>query len=151
LPGLEIATAWPTLEAGGDIRLGEWCAARPDRRLVIVDTLQKVRGVTSDRVNPYGGDYDTVGRLKTVADEHGVCILVLHNDRKADADDSVDRVSGPHGIAGAADAVLVISRARNTSEATLDITGRDVEEARHALAFDALAASWRLLDIPADE
>ena len=60
-------------------------------------------------------------------------------------------MSGSHGIAGAADAVLVLTRARNTKQAKLKVTGRDVEEAEYAVELDVSIGAWRLLDVPAAE
>lgn len=149
---LVVATQWESLALDGDEPLHRWCEAHPEARLIVVDTLQKIRGsVSSQNGNAYAADYEAVGKLKAVADKHGVCVVVLHHDRKADSEDFVDRVSGTNGLAGAADAILVLSRSRNTSEATLEITGRDVEEAKLQLAFSPTAGTWTLLDRPADE
>lgn len=89
--------------------------------------------------------------LKILADKHAVAILVVHHTRKASAEDYVDAVSGTHGLAGAADAVLVLSRSRGSADATLKLTGRDVEEAEHALQFDPGKGSWALLEGVAEE
>jgi RecA-family ATPase len=149
-PGsLAFATEWPTLPDGGADRIDRWLCANPGARLVIVDTLAKIRGRVGENGNAYHGDYAAIAALKAVADRHAVCMVVIHHDRKAGGEDFVDRVSGTHGIAGAADALLVISRERNTSRAVLEITGRDVEEARHELTFSPEVAAWTLLDTPA--
>lgn len=149
---LSLATHWEPLSLDGHEPLHRWCDDHPDARLIIVDTLQKIRGpVSSQNGSAYAADYEAIGKLKTVADKHGVCVVVLHHDRKAESDDFVDRVSGTNGLAGAADAILVLSRTRNTSEAVLEITGRDVEEAKLGLAFSATAGTWTLLDRPSDE
>jgi Winged helix-turn-helix DNA-binding len=60
-------------------------------------------------------------------------------------------VSGTHGLAGAADAVLVLSRSRGSADAKLHITGRDVEEAEYAMQFNAAGGTWSLLEGPAEE
>jgi len=149
---LDVATSWETLALDGDEPLHRWCIDHPDARLIIVDTLQKIRGtVNGSNGNAYADDYAAIGKLKAVADRHGVCVVVLHHDRKAESDDFVDRVSGTNGLAGAADAILVLSRSRNTSEATLDVTGRDVEETRLQLQFSSSACTWTLLNRPPDE
>jgi hypothetical protein len=62
-------------------------------------------------------DYRIGSALKTISDEHqGVTLLTNHHDRKAQADDFVDSVSGSHGLAGAADALIVIARPRSERE-----------------------------------
>lgn len=42
--------------------------------LIIIDTLQKVRGNESDTLS-YAKDYDTVSKLKEIADRNDVCIV----------------------------------------------------------------------------
>ena len=47
---------------------------------------------------------------KELADEHHIAVVVAHHDRKAKADDDwLDAVSGTHGLAGAADTIVVLS------------------------------------------
>jgi hypothetical protein len=58
---------------------------------------------------------------------------VLHHDRKASSEDFVDSVSGTHGLAGAADTIIVLCRARQSSDGSLKVTGRDVPENEYAL------------------
>jgi hypothetical protein len=44
---------------------------------------------------------------------------------------------------------VVLSRTRGKADGHLRITGRDVDEAEHALTFDPLLGSWTLLEGPA--
>src|SRR5690348_5704856 len=90
-----------------------------------------------------------VGRAKRIADHYGIAIVLVHHVRKAVHEDFLATVSGTNGIAGAADAVLVLERARNNADGVLHVTGRDVEEADHALAFDPSCGAWSILDGPA--
>jgi hypothetical protein len=149
--GLYFETVWPRLQEGGLDRLDEWLAEHPTCRLVVVDVFAKVRDLPNGDANRYEADYTAMASLKILADKHAVAILVVHHTRKASADDYVDAVSGTHGLAGAADAVLVLSRSRGSADATLKITGRDVEEAEHAMQFDPANGSWALLEGLAEE
>ena len=65
---------------------------------------------------------------------------------KAGSDDFLVTVSGTNGIAGAADAVLLLERGRNNADGVLHITGRDVEETDYALSYDPADGAWNLLD-----
>jgi len=150
-PGLHFETAWERLTDGGTQRLAAWLKAHPACRLVVIDVLAKVRGQVDDRSSRYDADFQAMNMLKSLADHHSVAILVLHHTRKAASDDFLDTVSGTHGLAGAADAVLVMRRARNSADAVLHITGRDVEEAEHAMRFDPTRGTWTLLDGPASD
>jgi AAA domain len=150
--GLYLETAWPRLLEGGCELLNGWLDEHPACRLVVVDVFAKVRGLTSNgNVDRYEADYAAMSSLKTLADCHAIAILVVHHTRKASAEDYVDAVSGTHGLAGAADAVLVLQRSRGNADAKLLITGRDVEEAEYAMEFLPAKGSWALLEGPALE
>lgn len=142
---LTLATECAPLP-GGIERIERWLASVEHPRLVIVDVFAKVRPVIPDKGNQYLADYASVSPLKALADENGVAVLVLHHVRKMGAEDFVDTISGTNGLAGAADTIAVLKRARNAADAILQITGRDVNEAEHALKFNATIGTWQLLD-----
>lgn len=147
--GLAFAVDWPAMPDGGAERLDETLTQAPDTRLVIVDVLAKVRGAVDGRSSLYDADYTAMGHLKAVADAHSVAVVVVHHVRKSGSDDFLETVSGTNGLAGASDTIAVLRRSRNTADAVLNITGRDVEEAEHALKFDPACGLWSLLDGPA--
>ena len=147
---LHLATEWPALDAGGLDRLDGWLAAHPEARLVAVDTLARVRPAPSRGGSVYLDDYAVAADLKRVADRHRVAMVVVHHARKAEAEDPLDAVSGTAGLAGAADAVLVLRREIGRANASLYVRGRDVPEADHALAFDPVTGRWNLLGDAAD-
>jgi len=70
-------------------------------------------------------------------------LLVNHHDRKASAEDFVDSVSGTHGLAGAADTIVVLTRDRQETAGLLKVTGRDVAEGEYAVQFKD-GAVWEL-------
>ncbi|MFJ4879350.1 AAA family ATPase [Streptomyces sp. NPDC088745] len=110
----------------------------PDTALIIIDTLGKVMPPTAPGESAYQRDYRVAGALKRVADAHpGLAISALHHDRKAASEDFVDSVSGTHGLAGAADTIVVLARKRQATEAVLMVTGRDVVESEYALVMDS--------------
>jgi hypothetical protein len=150
-PGPEELTLWtacPRLADGGAERIGVWLDQHEAARLVVVDVLERMRG-PAPVGNAYSFDYDSVAQLKAVADAHRVAMVIVHHVRKADAADYLDTVSGTNGLAGASDSVMVLKRTRGKADGVLCLTGRDVEEAEHALRFDASRGLWVLTD-PAD-
>jgi RecA-family ATPase len=144
---LDIWTAFETDDCLLEVET--WLHEHGDARLVVVDVLRKVRPMMFRGESSYDADYRALEPWKELADRYGVAIVVLHHVRKAGGEDFVDQVSGTHGLAGSADTIAVMTRARNTTAAVLKITGRDVDEAEHAFEFDAATCSWLMLDGPA--
>lgn len=135
-PGTAVATIAAWLNVTSDS-----CDTPP---LVIVDTLGKVMPPALMGESAYQRDYRIGGLVKRLADDHpGAAVLVNHHDRKANAEDFVDSVSGTHGLAGAADTIIVLSRRRHEDTGLLKVTGRDVAEGEYALSF-AAPGSWHL-------
>src|SRR5699024_42275 len=64
---LYFATKAKTLNEGLDRQLEEFLKAHTDARLIIIDTLQKVREVGGDRYS-YSSDYEIVTKLKSFSD-----------------------------------------------------------------------------------
>jgi hypothetical protein len=77
-----------------------------------------------------------------------LAVVLVHHVRKAGSEDFLTEVSGTNGIAGAADATLVLKRARGQADGILHVTGRDVDEAEYALSFQPASGAWHLLDGP---
>ena len=129
----------------------EWISGHKGARLVIIDVLARVRAPSLQDESRYDADYRLMAAIKAVADETGVPFLVLHHTRKMGSGDFVDEVSGTQGVAGAADAILVLRRMRGEVGGLLQVTGRDIEEADYSLSFAAGIGAWQMSDIPADE
>lgn len=149
--GLTLATTCPTLPAGGDQAIAAWLDQHPDARMVVLDVFAKMRGPTRQGMAAYDADYAAVSRAKRIADDYGVALVLVHHVRKMASEDFLAEVSGTNGIAGAADAVLVLKRGRNQADGVLNVTGRDVDEAEYGLAFHSGSGAWQLLDGPASD
>lgn len=112
--------------------------------LVVLDTLGKVMPPAMAGESAYQRDYRIGTALKRIADEHpGLSLVVIHHDRKAAAEDFVDSVSGTHGLAGAADTIMVLHRKRQSTDGLLKVTGRDVPEAEYAIQL-VNGTAWTL-------
>ena len=73
----QILTVLDRGEDTGLLRqLHEFTDTHPDTRLIIIDTLQKVR-TTADV--SYGCDYNDLSLLKSFADRHRLTVLVIHH------------------------------------------------------------------------
>ncbi len=140
---LFLYTKWPRMDAGGLELLETRISEIPNIRLVIIDTLHKFRKPARSNGNLYAEDYDTVCQIKDVADRLGVCILLIHHQRKSEAEDIFDTMSGSLGLTGGTDGNLVMES--NKGNTILHITGRDVEEVELAIELDGRMLAWRLL------
>lgn len=144
---LDIAFDWPRFGAGFEDQVEAWVSSHADARLVVVDTLAKVRPQQRSNRQLYEVDYEDLSVLAAIVKaKPGLALVAVHHDRKAEAADFLDSVSGSHGITGAADTVLVLRRSRGSADAVLHVTGRDVEEDDHALRFSA--GHWELTGDP---
>lgn len=141
--GLEFATNWNRLDAGGVAMLETWLKASANRRLIVIDTFAKVRPRQKRQGNIYDDDYNALAPLKGLADRFGVTVLLIHHLRKMEADDPLDSINGTTGLTGGVDGALILTRARGKPDATLYVSGRDIEqEIELALRFDQTTAQW---------
>ena len=135
-----------TLDEGLTERLSDFWSEHTDTVLIIIDTLQRVRGRTPDN-GSYAADYDTLARLKEFSDTYGVTVLVVHHTRKEGAEDVFNTISGTNGLMGAADgALLLYKNKRTASDAVLEVVGRDQPQLRLHLRFAAAHLCWELLE-----
>ena len=144
--GFEFATGWPRVGEGCEERLRAWLEAHPGARLVVIDTLKKIRPKADVRKGVYDADYEALEPLLPLAAEFGIAVVVVHHTRKTPGADPLEEVSGSFGLSGGVDGVLVMRRERGSRDAALHVTGRDIEEeAELALRWDAALVRWTLL------
>ncbi|MFV8130051.1 AAA family ATPase [Streptomyces syringium] len=149
--GLTLVTECPPFPQGGSDAIAGWLDRNPDARMVVIDVFAKMRGASPQGASAYDADYVAVGYAKRIADHYGVAVVLVHHVRKMASEDFLTEVSGTNGIAGAADATLVLKRARGQADGILHVTGRDVDEAEYALSFQPASGAWHLLDGPASD
>lgn len=141
---LYLGTEARILGMGLTDQLDGFVKEHPDTKLIIVDTLQKIRGDVSDKYS-YSTDYQDIVRLKAFTDRTGVCLMVVHHTRKQQADDKFDMISGTNGLLGAADGGFLLSKEKRTSnKALLEIAGRDQQDQKLHLVRDQERLLWTL-------
>jgi hypothetical protein len=143
--GLHLETEWPRLDEGGTDRLDVWLDEHPGARVVLIDVWPRIRPRVAKRTDYYQADYDAAAPLQGFAISRGIAVVALFHTRKAEAEDFVETVQGTFGTAAAADTIVVVKRGRGQADATLFVTGRDVEERELALRFAPEAGTWALL------
>ncbi len=141
---LHLAIYAKHLGDGLEEQLRRFIRKHPDTRLIIIDTLQKIRESGGEKLS-YASDYEVVGKLKRLADDCGICLLLVHHTRKQQADDRFDMISGTNGLLGAADGAFLLQKEKRTDgTATLDISGRDQQDQRLYLKRDQERLVWDL-------
>lgn len=145
-----FATCANTLPDGLCDQIRQFVTEHPDTVLVAIDTFQMVRSNETDV--SYANDYQEIGRMKKMADELGVALLLVHHLRKQGDSDPLNKLSGTTGISGAVDAVFVLDKSkRSQAGATLICTGRDIEYRELELKFSKENCIWELVADSADE
>ena len=140
---LHFAVASDKLSDGLIVQLEDYLKEYPDSRLIVIDTLQKIRTASKD--NAYASDYGDISLIKDFADRHSLAVVVVHHIRKQNDSDVFNKVSGTTGLTGSADATFVLEQENRVSNAAkLYVTGRDTPYQEFTLRF--CDCSWELVE-----
>ena len=143
-------TVWPRIDAGGAERLELWLAAHADARLVLIDTLEKVRPARVRNGSVYADDYAATQALKALSDKYKVTVLIVAHNRKgaSESGDPLELISGSLGLSGGCDGALVIEKPRGSETAKLYVIGRDIEHEPadgYVIRFDRASCKWEMV------
>ena len=145
-PTLHFAIMADTLKHGLEQQIEQFLTEHPATKLVVIDTLQRVRSAGSDS-NLYANDYRDIGLLKRLADRRHIAILLIHHLRKLHDDDPMNMISGSTGLSGAADSTFVLQKSsRLANIASLHCTGRDIPDRTLKLELGEDDHVWKLLE-----
>ena len=134
-----------TLGGGLLDQLRVWADAHEDARLVVIDTVGRVKGSSKPGLNAYEADTQLYAPLQEFAVKRNMAIVGVSHFSKpkyAVTDDPFERITGSTGAFGVADAAWVIYGKRG-EEQTLRITGRDVDDQSFRIRFNS--GHWQLL------
>ncbi|OOB78566.1 MAG: hypothetical protein BEN19_08805 [Epulopiscium sp. Nuni2H_MBin003] len=132
------------LKDGLKEQLEHFIAEKPNTKLIIIDTLKKIRDKETEQYS-YSNDYDIVDNLKQITNKHNICLLVVHHTRKQGSEDTFDTISGSNGLLGAADGAFIMQKTKCVEgKATLDIAGRDQQDQKLHLKFNKINCLWEL-------
>jgi hypothetical protein len=143
-PRLTLQTSWRRANEGGLDDIRAWCESVVSPTLVMIDTLEKFRPPPRPGIQAYSADYEAITGLQAITKNRpGLAIVLLHHNRKMEAEDPFDTVSGTLGLTGAADSILIIRR--QAGSVLLHVRGRDVEESETPLLFNKDSCRWTML------
>jgi len=115
----------------------------PDTDMIVIDTFQRIRDEDLD--STYANDYKEIKKIKSLADNARIAILLVHHLRKAQDSDPFNMVSGLTGIIGAVDSIFVLEKHKRVDKAAiLHVTGRDIEDMQIMLEFEKEPPVWKL-------
>ena len=142
--GFDYSITAATIDEGLVDQLEGYLDHKPETGLIVIDTLQKVKGKPLKNDSAYSDDYRQMGLIKRIADDHSIGILLVHHLKKGKGDgDAFERISGTNGIFGSADTAIVMQKANRTDkETTIHITGRDVVADDSVIEFDKGSCRW---------
>jgi hypothetical protein len=146
LGNVDFQTTWPRFDdEGGLEHLENYVAKNVEQglKLVVIDTAAKVAPKAKSKgLNAYENDSIIMSRIKSLADKHGICILIVThlNKLKSSNRDPFDSITGSTGQFGTADTALLLVRTRGAETAKLITTGRDIDGESYGLRW--LQPGW---------
>lgn len=132
------------LTQGLEDEMIQWILETERPRLIILDILEKVRPPRKPHGNLYEEDYQATASVTRLAQEHNVAVLIVHHSNKSNPLDFRDSASGSMSLLGGVDNYWSLSRTALHSDATLRITGRDIEREQE-LAMEFKDGFWSVL------
>lgn len=142
---LYLATKADCLNQGLEEQLTDFLQSKPATKLIIIDTLQKIREFSSAAYS-YTSDYHIINLLKEIASRHNICIIVVHHTRKMEAEDKFDMISGTTGLLGAADGAMILQKkSRTDKRAQLNIVGRELPDQEIIIDFSPESCTWQFI------
>ena len=129
----------PRLGDGLEEWLDMMIAIHPGVSLVTIDPLEQIRPSITGR-DRYKADYAAIQGVRRILNKHNVSGLIVHHNRKdkGENESALEKVSGTHGLTGAADHILVMGKVPGKKAATIHRITRDDDELSIGLELDGI-------------
>jgi hypothetical protein len=131
-----IVTESPYLNYGLEESIRTWTQQVFHPRLVIVDTLAKVKNQWNRTDTAYDKDNKLLRDIQHLAGELSISIIFVSHLGKAQQDYSWDRIQGSTGMQGMTDFMWMLDRGDQGTAASLKGRGRDIEDFEYALTWN---------------
>jgi hypothetical protein len=139
---LKLTTASFGINSGLIEQTNNFLAGHPGTRLIVIDTLERVRDTEFDK-SIYACDYRDMTTLREITNKHKLTLLLIHHTRKMSDNDPLNTLSGSMGLVGSVDGVFVLEKDKRTGQdAKLTIANRDTEGFYFRLRFDPENCKW---------
>jgi hypothetical protein len=150
LPGVErltLETEWPRVNEGGAEEVEDWIRAHPQARLIVVDTLMRMKPQSKPGRNQYDVDYESVQRFTDITKQHNIAIVVIHHtNTQSYANDWFLEISGSNGLPAGVDSAILLRGERGGQHASLLADGRDFPEGRAYTLTRTTKGVWQVSD-----
>lgn len=134
------------ISLGFETQIKQLLEEHPDIKLIIVDVYQLIALPKKGVANAYEQEYASLNILKKLVADYNIGImLITHNRKMKDGSDVFNNVSGSTAMTGGMDSTWIIERDRNSKEATLHITGRDLGEKNLKIKFNTDNYQWEYM------
>lgn len=136
-----------TLRKGLLDQIENWACNAINPRIIIVDTLARIKDPGSGRNDMYTADTGLYAPLQQLAMKLKIGVLGITHFNKLSrfsGTDLFERIQGSTGLFGVADAALAISGKREDPEKVLSIVGRDVIADSFKIRFTE-TCRWEML------
>ena len=146
--GLYLVHEVPRLGEGLLEQLDDWAKRVPNPRLIVIDTIARVKAFNRRGETSYDGDTRMFAPLQGFALECGIAVLAITHLRKSSGlavNDPFEAITGSMGQFGTADGAWLISGARADAEKRFLATGRDYEPVELAITFSRDKCRWEAL------
>ena len=142
----QFAQEFGNLAEGGTDRIAYLVNER-GYQLVVIDTFNRAVGqyLKASESNDAGVITKALDRLQRFAVDKNICVMFVDHQSKASKDDSSDAIGDVFGSiakSGVSDVMWGFYREPGSINATLSISGRDVEEQTLLLSWDKEFGQW---------
>jgi len=132
----------PFLKMGLEDSLQQWIDNVANPRLIVIDTLARVKQAMGKRSGTaYDHDNETLRDIQKLAVKNGVTIVLVSHLNKAPQDYAFDKITGSTGLQGMCDAMWLCERGENGAQSTLIGRGRDIHDFEYSLTWNE--DTWR--------
>jgi len=139
---LHLATASLGISNGLLEQTHNFLSEYPETKLIIVDTLERIRDTEQDK-SMYSCDYRDMTALREITNRHKLTLLLIHHTRKMYDPDPLNTLSGSTGLIGSVDGVFVLEKDKRIgNKARLTIANRDTESYCFKVEFDPAKCKW---------
>jgi len=140
-----LTTASYGISSGLLEQIHSFLALYPNTKLIIIDTLERIRDTEQDK-SMYSCDYRDMTALREITDKYKLTLLLVHHTRKMYDPDPLNTLSGSTGLIGSVDGVFVLDKYKRIGkEAKLTIVNRDTDSYCFKLEFDSENCKWVFL------